>query len=234
MHTKASLIGWTGLGMMSLLLFGQPGFAQGRSDTLLVGRVLEARTERPIPSAWVISPDVSRRAQTDSSGYFVLLGPGSGDSLFVRVEQVGYHPQEFAVWPGNREPIDIHLEPEPVGLEGLEVEAERTYEVRMILRERLGGYDFRSTVSGQLDLLTSDAENMVDYLWEETRSLLVSCPGDRWSWETSCMSFHGRVVPITLCIDDMRAPGGPSALYSFTPAELFRVEVLRDIRQVRV
>lgn len=207
-------------------------------DVDVRGRVVEVGTDRPVPLAWVTVPQAGIRIQADSAGVFLARGVPSDQEVLIRIEQLGYRPRTLRVPSYGRDSeFVVELQPEPVELEGLEVEAERVYNVRELMRRRLRGSDFLATVRGQLDLLSSDAPQMVDYLWEEARALVVPCPGTDQprSW-ANCMRLRGRVVPVVFCIDDLRAPGGLEMLYSYKPEDLFRVEVLpyTNPKQVRI
>lgn len=202
----------------------------------ILGQVLEQGAGRPIPAAWVLVPILGRRAQTDSAGRFSLQGLPQGTTLVLRVEQVGYRSLDHAVLlTDTLMSVTLSLTPAPVEIEGLEVSGERVYDATRMLERRVQRYRATSTVSDQLDLLSSEATNMVDYLWEEARALLLPCLGDdHRSWEQNCMRFRSRRVPVEVCIDDVAAPGGAAMLSTYAPADLYRVEVLPDIRQVRL
>lgn len=202
----------------------------------ILGQVLEEEAGRPVPAAWVLVPILGRRTQTDPEGRFSLEGLPQEATLVLRVEAVGYQSGDHSVFlTDTLTTVTVSLAPAPLEIEGLEVSGERTYNATRLLERRVQPYGFGSTVSDQLDLLSSDASTMVDYLWKEARALLVRCPrDDHQAWEQSCMQFRSRRVPVQVCVDDMAAPGGPEMLYMYAPADLYRVEVLPDIRQVRL
>lgn len=202
----------------------------------LSGVVRDAATGRPVPSAWIVLPILGRRAQTGPDGRFVVDGVSAGRTLVLHVEQLGYDPAEVVVVPeADAAPVRVELRPRPLELEGMEVSAARAYQVDERLARRVDRYRYGATIHGQLELLSADAGQMVEWLWEEARTLVVPCSSaETLSWEEGCMQWRGKRMDLEVCIDDAEAPGGPSMLYMFAPADLYRVEVLPDLAQIRV
>lgn len=130
--------------------------------------------------------------------------------------------------------LEVRLDPRPVELEGLEVSSDRRFDGPAMLERRIRAHTPGSTVRGQLAFLSTDAPSMVDYPWEEARALLLPCPGDELSWEWSRMQVRGRRIRMEVRVDDAEAPGGAAMLPMYEPEELFRVELLPALAQIRL
>jgi len=117
------------LGFLLLLLLLLP--ADGLHPQTVEGRVLESGSERPIPLAQVFLLDtafaVVDRTFSDHDGAFRLQSSEPG-SFFVRAGAMGYRTKVDGVVEladGGVIPVAFFLIPEPVPVEGVEVEVER-------------------------------------------------------------------------------------------------------------
>jgi hypothetical protein len=94
------------------------------------GQLLDAQTGEPVSNATVALQDdlgsLVASTETDSVGAYSLTAPGSG-RYSLRAEAWGYETTPtlpFEVSAEGPTIIDVHLHPEPIGLDSLAVEAE--------------------------------------------------------------------------------------------------------------
>lgn len=113
-------------GLLCLLIVASALNAQ-----VIDGQLLEARTGRPIPEAFVTLMDLRGGARaaalTDSVGGFSLRAPRPG-RYRIRVERIGYKSQSsppLKLGPDERQEVRIAVPVEAIELEALQVEAER-------------------------------------------------------------------------------------------------------------
>jgi hypothetical protein len=104
--------------------------AEGARAQTLLGRVLDQVNEQPV--AGVLVTLVARtgeervRALSDSAGRFVIAPPEAGEYLLV-TDRLGYEETRsplLALTTEGQAPLDLMIEPEPIGLEGFEVSVE--------------------------------------------------------------------------------------------------------------
>jgi hypothetical protein len=126
----------------------------------LTGRVVQEGSETPVAGAVVslLDRDGSRRAATtaDTVGRFVLTPPEAGEYI-IEVTQFGYTTTRsplFKMEIFGQAALDMMLTPEPLGLEGLEVEVERE------AREQLGVLGMTPAVLGKRWIDRADIEKM--------------------------------------------------------------------------
>ncbi|HUR94146.1 MAG TPA: TonB-dependent receptor [Gemmatimonadales bacterium] len=112
--------GLAGVAALAALILATPGAAQGPAR--IVGRVVDAVSQGPVASAEVGAGEL--RAVTGIDGAFVLgnVPPGR---LEIHVRRIGYAPVREAVdvTPGIERTIRVALEPLPVRLDSLMVDA---------------------------------------------------------------------------------------------------------------
>lgn len=126
----------------------------------LSGRVLEEGRETPVTGAFISLVDQggARRAQaiSDSLGRFVLAPPQAGE-YFVETTRLGYETTRsplLALTVEGTVPLEIMMQPSPIGLEGFEVSVEREAEVL------LGNFGHTPTTLGDRWIGRDDIESM--------------------------------------------------------------------------
>src|SRR6476620_897738 len=88
--------------LVLLILISEQGFAQ-----VISGRILEARTNNPIPRASIYIEGSFRTAISDSSGYF-SLNTGVSNQVPIIVSCVGYSSLSVT---GYAPTVEVKLEP---------------------------------------------------------------------------------------------------------------------------
>jgi hypothetical protein len=133
--------------------------AQGQATATLTGRVVDASTRQPIPSAQIVIATASRMVVTVENGTFALQGLAAGTHL-VAVRRIGYEPRQDTVHlvAGQTRRIEIALTPRPVPLPEVAVASERGY---------LGGFwERRATSPGHFftrdDILRRNPARLVE------------------------------------------------------------------------
>lgn len=115
-----------GFALLAVLVH-PPAPAAGQT---IVGRVLDGVNEAPVGGALVLLIDRQgaerARILADSAGRFVLEPPEAGQ-YYLSAERLGYQPTSsplLALSRGGSAPVDLLMEPQPVGLEGFEISVE--------------------------------------------------------------------------------------------------------------
>ncbi len=101
------------------LVWAGPARAQGTTGTV-VGRVLDAETNRPVPSAQVVIVGARRGIISSADGTFVLAGVPAGLQV-VRAVVLGYADKDVQVTVavGQTATVNFLLQPEAVALKEL-------------------------------------------------------------------------------------------------------------------
>ena len=94
------------VGVALLVFVGELGAQTG----VVAGRVLDAKSERPLAGAVVEVPLLRRTVTTDSSGSFRLTALADGEHL-LRIRAIGFSPTTVAVRlaPGDSLAADFLL-----------------------------------------------------------------------------------------------------------------------------
>jgi hypothetical protein len=190
----------------------------------LQGLVVDEITRRPLP-ATLLRLEPRAAALTDSLGVFSFreLPPGGG---LLLVEQFGYE-ELYVPLPADRSRIlEIALRPMPVGVDGLTVEAMRENVAAMT--RQIGNRRNAAAVPvlsyDQEALVGARSRDMRNFFVSETPVIFVPCP--RRSVSEDCvLGRGGGSLGMSVCIDEMPAPGGMLQLGSYRPEELHLVEV---------
>ncbi|MDZ7779492.1 MAG: carboxypeptidase-like regulatory domain-containing protein [Gemmatimonadota bacterium] len=184
----------------------------GRSESVLAGAVVDARTGEGLP--WALLRLGDRRPQSaDGRGSFRIDDASPGSHLLL-VERLGYESIYVPVTlGGDVEPLVVELEPDPIMLEGIEVMVSR-------FEQRRNAYGFgpvRAFDEGRLR--RSGATDVVQFLRNhgsvpftpcEGRSASADCypvAGERRPAQSSHRRDAGPVWPIH--VGDLCAGGGP-------------------------
>ena len=131
---------------LTLVALGGMVFAAGwvpeAAGQLVVGRIIEAQTSRPLAGTVVRLIDDSGAGRgstaTDQLGRYRIALPGLG-IYRVRVEQLGYESQDSETVEvqsvADTLTVDFRMRPAPIPIQGVQVDADR---VNRRLREFLG------------------------------------------------------------------------------------------------
>ncbi len=101
----------------TLFLFASSGAAQAQTRTI-VGRVVDARTGRPVSSGQVWVKGTKLRDRLRPDGVFVIRPQVSNRNVVLVIRGDGYPRHEIAV-AGDKETVFVRLMAERVGLEPL-------------------------------------------------------------------------------------------------------------------
>lgn len=136
-HRQGSLL------LLSALSAGVPGWAMAQT-TGVMGRVLHEGTREPIVGAVVEILSQSRRAETDSTGAFRIVGLAP-QIVTIRLRGVGFRPVERSLnlFAGRVVSADYLMTPAPVALPDVSVREEATSPTARMLegfesRRRMG------------------------------------------------------------------------------------------------
>ncbi len=149
---------------------------------VVVGRVLDRSTGRPVATAEVSVAGTSARTQTDELGYFALEDVRPGDHT-VEISHLGFEPVGEMVSIVADRTVDLHVElsADPIALEPLVVTAlrDRRLELRgfydrQTLGERLG----QGVFFERADLEKRTLANVTG-LFREIPGVEVRCSGSR-------------------------------------------------------
>lgn len=200
--------------VLGLALLASPGAVVAQAPVEATGRVVDARTGDPVGSAMIrlgLSPAYTI---SDPEGYFTLeINDADVPTLVVTAPGFSkrYEPVDLAAVG----PFEIRLDPEPIELEGVEVEV-RSVRTRLDRRRNIVPWNYVL----EADLLAKADENN---LWE-----LV---GDRHNFDFEGYSdfgctkarIRGKIQTVGLYIDER--PVRLDWLRQFRPDEFALVEV---------
>jgi len=102
--------------------------AASEAQSVLRGRVVDARSQAPIAGARVLVINTMRSATTGPDGEWALTVPSAraADGVRVRVERIGYASAELAAADvASASPVIIELEPSALAVDALVVSASR-------------------------------------------------------------------------------------------------------------
>jgi hypothetical protein len=198
----------------------------GAARVALSGRVRDANTDSPLPWASIrLTRDAVRdeaSGSADDRGVFRIADVATGPYLLL-VERLGYESQYVPVDVAAPPlPIDVRLRPDSTLLEGI-----RAFDAKR--RSRRNATPFVVRAYGEDELRLSRARGMRQFLQQYT--FLFPC-----GVVTSglCLALRGREVVATVLIDELVAYGGVDQLDSYSPEELYSVEVFRCSASVNI
>jgi hypothetical protein len=209
-----------------------PAAAQERVD--LSGRVLDGTTEAPVAGAEIRIPSLRVGAVADREGRFVL-GRIPVGTYHVHVGRLGYTEVIEQVVVNGGEPVEVHLLPQPLVLEGLTVALtsldRRTRRVgfthRLVTRERL----VASSHLTVRDYLTSLGIRELPETEIEADRQPFDLPSGSTSgglnagWQRSAGVFvRGMERPLKVIIDEQPASGGLNSLAVLPTHEVHQIE----------
>ena len=169
-------------GLAALCAPALPAAAQ--IPAVIVGRVEDAATRAPLADVRVWAPDSTSWAWTDSTGTFAIELTNS-TRLTLHAERFGYHADSFEPAEGAASRVSVLLlEPAPLQLPGIDVEAEAALtHVFTQLENRRNAYPY-SVATYDRDVL--EGSSAYGSAWE----FLNIAPTHTWGRPGS--SFSGR------------------------------------------
>lgn len=210
------------------LLASQPLSAQEGDSFTLFGRVTDGQSGAPVAFARIRIVELEEIAVADSLGNFHFLELAPGTYTF-ETQRIGYRDNREASTVGTGNILLVGLEPLAVELEGLEVVAPRS-ELDAGLDARLAALGSPGSVRREEDLVASASPNLRDLISEGSRQYFAPCINE----SKTCLVVRGRRREIKFYVDDLVQPEGAAVLETYDPSELFRVEVLGKIGQIRI
>lgn len=211
------------LAVLAVALLTRSALAQDIQEFDLTGSVV-GEQGRPLVGAEVSLADADWGVLTDRDGRFVLpdLIPGRVE---LHVRQLGYADARWTgvVGPGSDAPL-VRLEPKAVMLEGLKVVADR-------FESRRRGYPHASRSFEREDVILSGYSSMADWLHGRGGLFLTDC---RTGFASTCVWSRGSAVAPQVYIDEAPVFAGIQYLSMIQPHEVYRVEIFRRGRQIRV
>lgn len=218
--------------LLPALFAAPPAAAQARVD--LTGRVLDGTTDGPVAGAEVRIPALRLGAVADREGRFVLFRILAG-TYQVHVGRLGY-TEVVEQWVVNGgEPVEVHLLPQPLVLEGLTVAL-----TSLDRRTRRSGIAHRLVTRDRL--VASSHLTVRDYLTSlGIRELPeTEMQGDRQpfdlpsgtttggldaGWQRTAGVFvRGMERPLKVMIDEQPASGGLHSLAVLPTHEVHQIE----------
>jgi hypothetical protein len=220
------------------------GPAQVTAQTLR-GTLLERETERPVAEALVllvgVHGDTVARGLSDGGGHFELTAPSAGE-YFLLATTLGYRPVRagvFELGEGGEMAVEVRLTPEPLSIDGLEVERRWAVSEPPLVRngffERLTqGEGFFIT---PVDLERSSAIRITELLATVPFLTVVQASTDR-----VLIQDGGRLCAPAVIVDGLRAsviagqrrrPGAPSEVAG-SEGNIEALVSLKDVDAVEV
>ena len=190
-------------------------------------QVLDAVSERPIPSARIRLLEARLAALTDQDGRHLFADLPAGQ-YFLSIEQYGFVSMGTVldVRPGKGD-LQVALEPSVVEIDGLEVVAERIASMERQLRRRRNASAVTTRVFEQDRLLQSSAFDVVEFL-EQEPSVRITDHGAYY-----CVLRRGRLLEPRVYIDEVPIFRGMQQLRFYQPADLHMIEVFAGGTEVR-
>ena len=203
----------------------------GSASVRVSGVVKNARTGAPVPwASLVLSQDVVRplgRASSDPQGVFSISDVPTG-GYFLRVQALGYesryHIVNIAAPPQT---IELELDPDSLIQRGVT----RFSGYLRGRRNYTGGINYGY---GQERLHYTAAPNVTQFLELETSLFLVECTPEAEAIGTLCIVARGgSIVEPSVHIDEIPIMAGLEVLRSYSPSELYLIEVFGGGRSIR-
>jgi hypothetical protein len=214
-RTRVALRGLLCAAATAAWLAGAARSLEAQATGTLEGRVLDAETGEPVPTASVRVGNA--REFTDAEGRFRFEALPHGEYGVV-VSQLGYQPVT-RIWSvgAGMVPVEVRLERDVLVLEGLVVQVDR-----LERRRRASGYSARVAPS---DVLAASASRHArDFLTERLALQPTPCGLSGRSGQ-DCVRVRGHAVRPCVIVDDGPLPGGLSSLSIYRTQDLYRVEV---------
>lgn len=186
----------------------------------IVGVVIDAGTDNPLAGAHVSVRASDWGSLTTDNGRFLLCEIGAGNHV-VTVERLGYVTLESWIEAdASGDPVALHMQPDPILLEGLEVITDRFERRRRAVATTVRAFD-------QEDLASSGYWSAADFVDRQTGVMTTPCGINR------CVYYRGRVVNPRVYLDEFPLIGGWSHLETIPTSELYMIEVYRRGTHIR-
>ncbi len=196
----------------------------GEDAVTLRGVVLDEVSGGPVVGAAIGIEGVRAIRVTDRDGRFQFPEVPTGQ-LHLAVQQLGYAELHVHLDVAHDpDPLEIHLQPDPVVLEGITVMTDRLQSRRNALGVTVRTYDDER-------LMSSAAWDVYDFLRTHSALHVVPCSG-RMS-ATQCVHARGQLTAPEVYIDETRAIGGLDQLGMYRLHEMHLIEVIAGGRQIR-
>jgi hypothetical protein len=190
----------------------------------VAGRVLDSRTETPLPNALIDVPDLGRRVLTDTAGRFELRGIRPGSHRWT-ISRMGYSSWEEDVEADDGDTFTIRLLARPLLLEGITV-------ISSQFRQRREAAGVAVRALEREEIVQSAGTNAFDVVTSRTGLVPMACPQNRT--EQDCAYVRGELMPIRIFIDDQPQTGGLEVLRTYVPGDLYLVESYSGGAMIRV
>ena len=92
--------------VLSTLLVLQAVFVFAQQNPALKGKVIDAKSQKPLQNVVATIQSTNQSALTDFDGNFVFQSLPAGEQVLV-VKSTGYNQQTFVLEPNNGEPLDL-------------------------------------------------------------------------------------------------------------------------------
>jgi hypothetical protein len=204
----------------------------GAASVALRGVLRDARTDAPVPwASLVLSEDAVRpigRASSDPQGVFSIDDVPTG-GYFLRVQALGYqsryHVVDVAAPPRT---IELRLEPDSVVQRGVA-------RFSGLLRGRRNYAAGINYAYGQDRLHYTAAPSATQFLELETSLFSVECTPESQAIGTICIVARGgSIIEPRVFIDEIPIMAGLEVLRSYSPSELYMIEVFGGGSMIRV
>ena len=189
-------------------------------DARIVGVIVDASTQAPLSGAHVSVEASQWGSLTTENGRFLLCEIGGGSHM-VTVERLGYVTLSVQIEAdASGEPVALHMRPDPILLEGLEVVTDRFKRRRLAAATSVRAFD-------QEDLANSGYWSAADFVDMRTGIMTTQCGLDR------CVYDRGRTVNPRVYLDEFPLIGGWSQLETIPTSQLYMIEVYRRGTHIR-
>ncbi len=186
----------------------------------IVGVIVDASTEMPLAGAHVSVEASDWGSLTTDNGRFLLCEIGAGNHV-VTVERLGYVTLESWIEAdASGDPVALHMQPDPILLEGLEVISDRFERRRRAAATTVRAFD-------QEDLASSGYWSAADFVDRQAGIMTTHCGISR------CVYYRGAVVNPRVYLDEFPLIGGWSHLETIPTSELYMIEVYRRGTHIR-
>lgn len=229
------------------LFFCLPAIAVGQQaepDARVSGQVRDVFSGHPISNALIAVPGTDVAVLSDQDGQFsFVLSPGTYE---WSVTSLGYADlfQESVIADGDY--FRVGLMPQAISLDEVVVDVP-TVDRLFQRRRNSAGVSVRTLE--RTEFARAGAATLEEYL--RRRLGLVMCPAggvgpnpsagifSSTLWEslvgsTACIFSRGRTIPVAVYIDERYAFGGMQSLMTYSPHEVYAIEVWRRGAEVRV
>lgn len=195
----------------------------GPSTVPVSGQVVDRSTGQPLAGAFVEVAGTHLETLTDAQGRFTFRKLRPGEHT-VAVSLLGYADLEQKLTAAAGQPeVALALEPDPVLLEGLTVNLN-------VLEQRRNRIAVASRAFDRTEIRRSAAVNMEAFVRGRGGVQAVVC---RRAFADACVYSRGRYEPVAVYLDEVPIHS-LDHLTAVQPAEVERVEVYQNGRQVRV